>query len=76
MNAEREKALRKKLMRSVGTTMKSFGVDFVCATFINIALNQLENGDFKTRQDYEKAIERIEGNFNVRIKDRMPSFGE
>ena len=34
------------------------------------------SGGVKTRQDYEKAIERIEGNFNVRIKDRMPNFGE
>ncbi len=76
MKREQEKAQRKEFMRRTNKTMHFFGVSFVCATFINIALNQLASGEFKTERDYEKAIERIEENFKVRIKDRMPRFGE
>lgn len=63
-------------MRRTNKTMRSFGVSFSCATFINIAIDQLVNGEFKTERDYEKAIGRIEENFKVGIKGRMPRFGE
>ena len=56
--------------------MRSFGVSFLCATFINIIFKKLVNGDYKTKGEYEDAVHKIEDFCKVKLLDRMPRFDE
>ena len=56
--------------------MRSFGVGFLCATFINIIFKKLVKGDYKTKGEYEDAVHKIEDFCNVKLLDRMPRFDE
>ena len=56
--------------------MRSFGVSFLCATFINIIYKKMAKGDYKTKGEYEDAVHKIEDFCNVKLLDRMPRFDE
>ena len=76
MKREQEKKQRAEFDRCARKTMRSFGVSFLCATFINIINQKLLNGDYKTKGEYEDAVHKIEDFCKVKLLDRMPRFGE
>ena len=76
VKAAEEKRQRAEFDRCARKTMRSFGVSFLCATFINIIFKKLVNGDYKTKGEYEDAVHKIEDFCNVKLLDRMPRFGE
>lgn len=76
VKAAEEKKQRAEFDRCARKTMRSFGVSFLCATFINIIFKKLVKGDYKTKGEYEDAVHKIEDFCNVKLLDRMPRFGE
>ena len=76
VKAAEEKKQRAEFNRCARKTMRSFGVSFLCATFINIINQKLLNGDYKTKGEYEDAVHKIEDFCKVKLLDRMPRFGE
>ena len=76
VKAAEEKKQRAEFNRCAKKTMRSFGVSFLCATFINIINQKLLNGDYKTKGEYEDAVHKIEDFCKVKLLDRMPRFGE
>ena len=76
VKAAEEKKQRAEFNRCARKTMRSFGVSFLCATFINIIYKKMVKGDYKTKGEYEDAVHKIEDFCNVKLLDRMPRFGE
>ena len=76
VKAAEEKRQRAEFDRCARKTMRSFGVSFLCATFINIIYKKMAKGDYKTKGEYEDAVHKIEDFCNVKLLDRMPRFDE
>ena len=76
VKAAEEKRQRAEFDRCARKTMRSFGVSFLCATFIIVINKKLLKGDYKTKEEYEDAVHKIEDFCNVKLLDRMPRFDE
>ena len=76
MKAAEEKKQRAEFERCVKKTMQSFGVSYLCATFINVIHKKMLIGDYKTKEEYEDAVHKIEDFCRVKLLDRMPEYNK